>query len=248
MAINPATQYPGQIAAPTPSYPYGAAQNITNPGDQSGTPWEKALINDVFGFQQALLAAAGITPSGVPDNAQASQYLQAVQQIAAAQNLKTNIAATAPGAGNDSTEGYSVFSLWLNTTNNIFYACADNTATAAIWAPLNDTAGLGRILARVRFSYNPPAPAIIEQVNVSSVTRAGNGRYDIDFTNALPDTNYSAFLTWGQNAAADRTLVIRNPLALLTTSIEVGFTNASESNYIDAPTAATGWAMVTIIG
>ena len=33
MAINPETQYPGKIAPSTPDYPYGAARNITTPGD-----------------------------------------------------------------------------------------------------------------------------------------------------------------------------------------------------------------------
>lgn len=83
MAINPETQYPGKIAPSTPDYPYGAARNITNPGDGTGTPWEAALVNDLFGFQQAALKAADIAPSGNPEKVGASQYLTALLSIMA---------------------------------------------------------------------------------------------------------------------------------------------------------------------
>lgn len=81
MAIIPEDQYPGKITPASSDYPYGQARNITLPGDGTGTPWEAALVNDVFGFQQALLDAAGIAPSGDPDTAEVSQYLEAVRSL-----------------------------------------------------------------------------------------------------------------------------------------------------------------------
>lgn len=83
MAISPKDRYPGQIdTSDLVGYPRGKAQNIDSPGDGTGTPWEQDLCNDIFGLQQALLAQAGITPSGTPDKVGASQYLQAVQTVA----------------------------------------------------------------------------------------------------------------------------------------------------------------------
>ena len=76
MAINPSVKYAGKITAPSVEYPLGKAQNITVPGDGTGTPWEKDLLNDIFGFQQALLGDAGEAPSGIPDKVGASQYLK----------------------------------------------------------------------------------------------------------------------------------------------------------------------------
>lgn len=81
MAINPESQYPGKIAPATGDYPFGSARNITTPGDGTGTPWEAALVNDLFGFQQALLSAASLVPSGSPDKVGASQYLEALQRL-----------------------------------------------------------------------------------------------------------------------------------------------------------------------
>ena len=81
MAISISEQYPGKTAGNTTNYPLGEARNVTTPGDGTGTPWEQAIVNDDQGFKQALLAAAGLTPSGTPDTALVSQYLQALQTL-----------------------------------------------------------------------------------------------------------------------------------------------------------------------
>lgn len=84
MALNPFAHYPGQLSNADPTgYPYGSAQNVVVEGDGSGTPYEKDIVNDNLGFQQALLKEASITPSGTPDKVGASQYLDAVKAIAA---------------------------------------------------------------------------------------------------------------------------------------------------------------------
>jgi hypothetical protein len=81
MAINPETQYPGRVAPASVDYPYGAARNPTIQGDGTNTPYEAALVNDLFGFQQALLGEAGAVPSGTPEKATLSQYLNALKKI-----------------------------------------------------------------------------------------------------------------------------------------------------------------------
>jgi hypothetical protein len=81
MALDPSAEYPGQVETGDPGYLYGKAQNVTVEGDGTGTPLEKALVNDLFGFQQALLVAANITPSGNPDMVGASDYLLAIYRL-----------------------------------------------------------------------------------------------------------------------------------------------------------------------
>jgi hypothetical protein len=47
---------------------------------------------------------------------------------------KNNITATtAPTATDDSTSGYEVGSIWIDTTNNNVFTCSDATASAAVW-------------------------------------------------------------------------------------------------------------------
>jgi uncharacterized protein (DUF2345 family) len=82
MALIPSSRYPAQTDSGDPGYPYGRARNAGSYNDGTGTPNEQDRINDIFGFQQALLVAAGITPSGTPDKVGASQYLTALSTIA----------------------------------------------------------------------------------------------------------------------------------------------------------------------
>lgn len=87
MAINLALEYPGKTTIPSPDYPYGGGRNVTTPGDGTGTPWEKALLNDILGFQQAILLRADVVPTGSSETAQTSQYLDGVVSIATVLNL-----------------------------------------------------------------------------------------------------------------------------------------------------------------
>ena len=80
MAINPGSAFPGAITPPDANYPYGSSQDEVTPGvSGDGTPYNKLRADDIFGFQQALLQAASIVPSGNADTALVSQYLDALQ-------------------------------------------------------------------------------------------------------------------------------------------------------------------------
>jgi hypothetical protein len=78
---NPSASWPLQTTAPSANYPYGGAKNVSAPGDGTGTPWVAELVNDIFGFQQALLSAAAITPSGNSETAIASQMKDALDDL-----------------------------------------------------------------------------------------------------------------------------------------------------------------------
>ena len=84
MALNPSTNatMSGRITAADANYPYGSAKDETSPGANDGSPYFKGRSDDLFGLQQALLRAGAITPSGNADTALASQYLQAIIEIA----------------------------------------------------------------------------------------------------------------------------------------------------------------------
>jgi DNA-binding beta-propeller fold protein YncE len=91
MAIRPTDEYAGQTTTGDPGYPHGKAKNVGVTGDGTGTPLEEAWVNDLFGFEQALLDRAGITPSGSADAVGASQYLDALTTwLGGARNLARN--------------------------------------------------------------------------------------------------------------------------------------------------------------
>jgi hypothetical protein len=81
MAINPNTNatMSGRVTAPTLDYPYGSSKNESAPGAGDGTPYFLARADDIFGFQQWLLAQASIVPSGNADTVRASDYGDALR-------------------------------------------------------------------------------------------------------------------------------------------------------------------------
>lgn len=90
MAIRPIDLYPGQVDAAS-GYPHGKARNAGAFQDGTGTPLEKRWLNDLWGFLQALLAAGGITPSGVPDEVGASDYVDALRALAIDATVRRNV-------------------------------------------------------------------------------------------------------------------------------------------------------------
>jgi len=82
MAIRLEDEYTNSTPASV-DYPEGSFKNATSGTAQDGTPFEKVWADDIYGFLQALLAEAVITPSGTADTALVSQYLLAIQTLIA---------------------------------------------------------------------------------------------------------------------------------------------------------------------
>lgn len=61
---------------------------------------------------------------------------------------------------------------------------------------------IGR-LCRAWVNFAGSTGAIAASFNVSSVTRNSTGIYTVNFTNAMPDTNFAGFYTNGQNAVSN---------------------------------------------
>ena len=168
MAINLNTQYPGRTAGTNTNYPYGQGRNVTTQGDGTGTPFESAWFNDVYGFLQALLQGASLTPTGTPDTARSSQYLQALQALLLTQ-----------------TTGDARY---LNESSNL--SDLTNTGTARNNLGLGNAAQLttGDTIHTIPFIGSPEIPGLSAVMN-DAATNA-NGRY-VRFTNGL-------IVQWGE--------------------------------------------------
>lgn len=134
MAIIPSAIYPAQVDSDG-AYPLGKARNSGSHQDGTGTPLEKRWVNDLWGFQQALLAAARLTASGTPDEVGASQYLDAVRAVAAEATLARDLyrsmqlrTLSLDGSTPSTDEGMAVISVGLKAllvkggTNGVFKA------------------------------------------------------------------------------------------------------------------------------
>lgn len=80
--------------------------------------------------------------------------------------LQNNLAATsAPTANNDTSEGYSIGSRWIDVTNDNTYTCVDNTDGAAVWVQENGSGGGGSMTdAEIKTAYenNPNTNALTD--------------------------------------------------------------------------------------
>lgn len=139
MAINPGDLYPGKTAPPTADYPYGSARNVSTPGDGTGTPWEAALVNDLFGFQQAILEGASITPSGTPERVGQSQYLDALNRLFSAAGVTVvDVSGGANVILSEAQAARRVLVFEGELTANIAVIVPDR---ARDWIVINDTTG-----------------------------------------------------------------------------------------------------------
>ncbi|WP_299116950.1 hypothetical protein [uncultured Winogradskyella sp.] len=91
-------------------------------------------------------------------------------------------ATTNPTSTNDTSEGYSILSLWVNTTDNTSFICIDNTENQAVWQAIKEEVGLPSVekygvstTNTANENYIALAAAVAENDSLTV-----NGFYDID--------------------------------------------------------------------
>lgn len=134
MALDIESRYPGQSTPASADYPYGSGKNVSAPSAGDGTPWEKDIYNDIFGFLQGLLTKAGITPNGNPDTAIASQYLQSVLQLFARRYPSKAALVAETVANYDGTEAFFVQETGTSAADGFFVVWRPGNQSAAVTA------------------------------------------------------------------------------------------------------------------
>ena len=104
-----------------------AASSATQPGDNIST-----LVND-SGFEaNVALASQAEAEAGV--EATKTMTPVRVAQAITAQTIQHKLnGVVAPVATNDSTEGYSVGSIWIDVVADAVHVCVDSTPNVAVW-------------------------------------------------------------------------------------------------------------------
>lgn len=92
-------------------------------------------------------------------------------------------ATTAPTANDDSGDGYSVGSVWIDVTNDKPYLCVDATVTAAVWIEVG-----GSSLTVEEIDGTPSVDNVIKiKVTNGTLTDDGSGVITLDFGSAATD-------------------------------------------------------------
>ncbi|MCK5218426.1 hypothetical protein KAR10_02815 [bacterium] len=130
MAIDPSIEYPGKITAPNGDYDYGSAKSASTPTAPDGTPFSIKMLNDIFGFQQAVLNVNSIVPSGDSETQLVSQYLQGISEMITNQDY---------GADASNTDNYEVStkSRALSYQEGLYFLKVTNTNTGAATVDYN---------------------------------------------------------------------------------------------------------------
>jgi hypothetical protein len=81
MALKIYEEFAPFANVPDADYPNGSIKDDSTPGAEDGTPLAANWSNDYVGFDAALFAETGITPTGDPDTAVASQRLGALKLL-----------------------------------------------------------------------------------------------------------------------------------------------------------------------
>jgi hypothetical protein len=117
-----------------------SALQVTNAGTTDGHVLR--VVGGVPAFGSLNLADADAVTGTLPignggtggTSASTSRTALGVDDIA---TKKSNLGAiVAPGATNDTLQGYGIGSVWVNTADDTVYMCVDATAAAAVWKAL----------------------------------------------------------------------------------------------------------------
>jgi hypothetical protein len=139
---------PANTNAPDANYPYGSARDIAVPGDGTGTPYNENVVNDQWGFNQKLLNAASIVPSGSPETILASQYYDAMRATAGFPGLivpmALNVDPATAGIRVLVLDGSGVLRANYSELDTNTYVGDGNNATADGFFHADDAAGTSR--------------------------------------------------------------------------------------------------------
>lgn len=100
--------------------------------------------------------------------------------------ISNYLATTAPGTGNDNTQGYGVGSIWLNTSTNNYYIARSVATGAANWQLLVASTGQGTVTS---VSAGTLSPLFTTSVSTSTTTPA----LAFALTNAAAGTIFGNF-------------------------------------------------------
>ena len=197
MAIIPDEAFPGAITPRDANYPYGSSQDEVTPGvTGNGTPYNKLRADDIFGFQQALLQAASIVPSGNADTALVSQYLDALYALFYSPSFAGNVDADL-----------------LNGQNGAYYRNATNLNAGTVNSSRLPTATTS-VKGALESATNSETYAGTANKGVTAASLVGS----FNDNSANSDNGYQAFpggliLQWGYIQGSTSDMLVTWPIS-----------------------------------
>jgi hypothetical protein len=160
---------------------------ITVPGSGTFTVSDVDRTGEILNDEelQVELDAGNITVSisggDIPGGARTSEQSKSAIQPLNPLDIKHKIgAAVDPTTAEDDTAGYSVGSVWINTTANSAWRCVDASTGAAVWLSTTAANTWAQVLAAGRFSgANNPRIDDGQEINSDDTAGVKGGSYTI---------------------------------------------------------------------
>lgn len=114
----------------------------SNSAESNGLDWKSLVSTDINDFDTAVSNNSNVSSNTVHQSDTNNPHNITKSQIGLGNvyNLKANLTATsAPNTNNDTTSGYAVGSIWVDTNNQKVYMALDTTTNNAVWTEITVT-------------------------------------------------------------------------------------------------------------
>ncbi len=240
MALNYGATYPGQMDIDAVNYPQGKPRNVVVLGDGTGTPWEKQLAQDLFGFLQACLKQGHSTISDVPDTAIASDYFdslrKALREQSAIFDWVQSKGSLANGSWEDPTSSAAAaLGVFFSPAHNEWYICGSN-------GMVNVSRDNGRNFTR----YDTGGTASVTNLAIAGAGSVTNPTlvkvYDDKFVDFIANINATSSGSWVQSGSLPNAKFLKSVIFDPTTNryIVCGQANTGFDGYVAVSTDNTG--------
>lgn len=133
MSLKRDVTYPGRFSTADTDHPMGAFKNRTSPDSQDGSYLEAAWANDLSGFLERILTAAGVAPNGTADTATSSQVFDALMSLVLQKNnLLSEIASLGNSAVANARNNIGAASKAGDNGQKFWVASAPGDSNAAV--------------------------------------------------------------------------------------------------------------------
>jgi len=224
---------------------YGIDQAIGGAGGSHASTHLTGAADEIDGDKLDIdWSPSNYTPSTSPSEADnvdnLTAHLYGIDQAIGGVGLLDKLdATTAPTANDDSGDGYSVGSMWIDVTNDNAYVCVDATATAAVWEQINDDGSSGTAAwpvdqkAMIGSTEYATVTAADTAAGGTDIIKAGGGTFaeQVDLTNAgyLIGTGWGTIIEHSSSPsmiiskanAAVESLAVDNSTASVATALDV---------------------------
>ena len=184
-------------------------------------------------------SGAGFVPGNVAVGASNNGLTDSGNQL-----IKTGVNNRNPGASDDSTQGYSVGSIWVNTSNGSLWAASSVAPTAATWVQAINTVPYSS--TGWAFAYTLAANSTAYSA-VGAISANQNSEMLISFSATLSNLQIVFTGSPGVGQTYTATVFAGTPRSMVATAITCQVSGASsscnDSTHSAAITAGQAWAV-----